>query len=148
MKNTWAYGVTALFLSFVALMVSFAVIAGKNKEKLVVKNYYQAELAFQHQIDKVYNANALAEKPSIKLNADESAIEVFFPKAIYADGVKGNLLLYRPNAPDLDKEIDVKPDASGTQKIDASRLEKGRWKAKLNWETNGIEYYMEEVINL
>lgn len=148
MKNTWAYGVTALFLSFVALMVSFAVIAGKNKEKLVVKNYYQAELDFQQQIDKVDNANALSEKPSIKLTEDKSAIEVFFPQPIYADGVKGNLLFYRPNAPDLDKEIEVKPDASGTQKINTSDLEKGRWKIKLNWETNGISYYTEEVINL
>ena len=148
MKNTWAYGVTALFLSFVALMVTFAVIAGNNKEKLVVKNYYQAELAFQQQIDKVDNANALAEKPSIKLNDDKSAVEVFFPQPIYADGVTGKMLFYRPNAPDLDKEIEVKLNTNGTQKILTSDLEKGRWKVQLNWETNGIAYYTEQVISL
>ncbi|MGZ5281794.1 MAG: FixH family protein [Bacteroidia bacterium] len=148
MKNTWPYGIMALFFGFVGLMVTMAVIASKNKGSLVVKNYYQAEVQFQQQIDKEENANALAVKPTITFDKNTRAVEVFFPQAIYADGVEGKLLFYRANAPEMDMEIPVKLDADGKQIIPADKLKNGRWKVQLNWETNGLQYYTEQVINI
>lgn len=148
MKNKWPYGIMAIFFGFVGLMITMAVIASKNKGSLVVKNYYQAELQFQQQIDKLENANALAAKPAITFSKNAQEIEVFFPQAIYADGVEGKLLFYRADAPEMDHEITVKLDANGKQIIAADKLKKGRWKVQLSWETNGLQYYTEQVINI
>jgi nitrogen fixation protein FixH len=125
-----------------------AVIASKNTERLVVKDYYKAEIQFQQQINKEENANALAQKPTIALNKNTDAVEVFFPKAIYADGVEGKLFFYRANSPEMDMEIPVKLDADGKQTVSAKKLKKGKWKVQLNWETNGQLYYVEQVITI
>ncbi|RYD75766.1 MAG: hypothetical protein EOP53_15920 [Sphingobacteriales bacterium] len=147
MKNTWAYGIVAVFIGFVLLMVSMAVIAGKHTERLVVKDYYKAELQFQQQIDKTKNAEALAQKPTISLTKN-AAVEVFFPQAIYADGVVGKIMFYRANSPEMDFELPVVLGADAKQIIPTEKLKKGRWKVELNWQTNGLLYYTEQVINI
>lgn len=142
-KNIWMYGVIAVFVGFAVLMSYFAIIASRNKESLVVKDYYKAELEYQKQIDKMANTAALPVQPRIVLTLDQ--IEVLFAPEINAVE-KGQITLYRANNPDQDIHIPLKPLTSGKQGIPLSIIEKGAWKVKLDWESAGKGYYFEKDI--
>jgi nitrogen fixation protein FixH len=142
MKNIWLYGIVTVFVLFGTLMVSFAVIASKNKVNLVVKDYYKAEIAYQQQIDKTANTNALDEKPALSVSTEEVTLKL--TKDMAANLAEGKAFFYRPDQPQLDFYRLVNGDSSEVIRIPRSQFKTGRWTLKLDWSCGGKAYYMEE----
>jgi nitrogen fixation protein FixH len=139
------YGVMVAFGGFAVLMTYFAIIASRNKENLVVKDYYKAEIEYQKQIDKMANTKALPSQPAVEANAD--GVDVFFRSDIKSFS-KGFVTLYRPSNPNQDKSIPMGLSEEGRQHIPASILQPGAWVVKLDWEANGKGYYFEKPIQI
>jgi len=113
---------------------------------LVQDDYYEQDLKYQKQIERIERTNALPE--SVKILLVNDVLLVDFPELFQANEVGGSIHLFRPSDPNLDQKISLELLNDGTQEIDVTQLLKGSWLVKLNWSHKDLEYYMEKRIFL
>lgn len=144
----WGKGIVIAFIVFAIVIGSLVVISLNQEVGLVAPDYYQQEIAYQDQIERKENFNALKSKPIIKKVA-ENVLIVDFPKELYTTFVNGNLLLFRPSNAKLDRKLEIVLDSEGQQRIPVSDMIKGMWKIKMSWKAiDDVEYYSESIIHI
>jgi len=126
--------------------LSVVVFFMSQKVDVVTENYYEKELKYQDQINRVARTNAL--KDTIKINNTGKEIIIKFPNKPDKNSGKDFILLYRPSDKAKDIRIPVMADTSNSQVISIERIEKGYWKLQLNWTSSGSEYYHESAFNV
>ena len=137
----WIVVAFVLFAAFIGTLVTVCV---KQDVNLVSKTYYKDELAYQDQIVRIANTQGLPNKPVIAKNQQGFQIK-FEPNAKIT---KGEIKLFCPSNPEMDKSFSLALDDSNKQAFDISTLKSGMYKAKLLWTMDGKEYFIEEVIYL
>ncbi|MCB0496617.1 MAG: FixH family protein [Cyclobacteriaceae bacterium] len=137
----WGKSIALFYGLFVVALLAVVAFAFTQDVNLVSDDYYQQELVYEDQINRIKNTENLEEKPSLMLKG--SYVELAFPAAL---APKGTLLFFRPSNSKLDRRIAISLGADHKQQIDFSQQEKGLWKAKLNWKQDGKEYYQEFII--
>ncbi len=140
----WGKWIIVSFVLFAMFIGTLVVVCIREDISLVSKNYYQEELAYQDQIDREKNTEALEGKPVLQLL--DNAVIIHFNQSQNIDG--GELLLFRPSDNRYDKNFVLGVNDGGTQSFDVTNLPRGMYKAKLQWSMEGKEYYFEEIINL
>jgi nitrogen fixation protein FixH len=58
----------------------------------------------------------------------------------------GTILFFRPSNSREDQLVLVKPDADKVQFIPTSKLAKGLWRVKINWQSEGVKLYHEDSV--
>ena len=142
----WGYKIAIGFTVFCLATIGVTVYFMMQKVDVVTENYYEKELKYQDQIDKVTRTRALKEKVDITNTGKELIIK--FPNQPDKNQNKDFISLYRPSDNTKDVKIPVLTDTSGTQIVSVERLIKGYWKVQINWTSRGSEYYYESVFNL
>jgi hypothetical protein len=144
MKFNWGTGIVISFILF-ALSIAFIVIFPFNQSvELVTKDYYEKELIYQEQIDKLERTRLLNE--SIIINQDEGQLNIIFPLS-YSE-VTGEILFYRPADAKKDFSLRINADSSGSQNIDTRPLIPGYWRVKVLWNMDDLQYYFEKNLML
>lgn len=132
-----------LFGAFVLFMISLVVICVKQDDiHLVTQNYYEEEIKYQEQIDKIANAQKL-DYDALAYMAENKTANLVLP-----EGAEGVLHLFRPSDARLDQKFAVKMQGKDALSIDLGHLQSGYWKMKLSWQEGDTEYYLEEQITL
>jgi len=145
-RNPWPWGIAIFFvLIFVALM-GVVVIAVSHRDSLVSENYYEQELKYQGQIDTV--ARTQASGAQLAFDAATGVVGIQLPVAQLAQKFSGTIELYRPAAPDLDRQFPLTPDAAGAQTLDLSKLTPGLWVVRVKWNAAGADYFLEQKITV
>ncbi|MFN6114481.1 MAG: FixH family protein, partial [Flavobacteriales bacterium] len=80
MKFSWGKAIFLVMTAFVLLMASFMYRAAFNQEELVAENYYEQEIKYQEQIDKLNRAGALGEAVRMEVVGNELVIS--FPQEV------------------------------------------------------------------
>jgi hypothetical protein len=142
----WGVKIAIFYLGFVIMVLASVFFAMNQKVDLVTDNYYEKELKHQEQIDKLQRTKALNEKTEIQLT--EKQIRIKFPVLPDKSNQKNTILFYRPSDLSKDLKIPISTDSLGIQFVPTEKLAKGFWKIKLNWVSNGVEYYDEEILNI
>ena len=142
----WGKRIAILYIGFVLLTLGFVFFAMNQRVDLVTDNYYEKELKYQDQIDKLQRTKSLNKKTDIRVLDKSVLIKFALPpdKNIQKDYI----LLYRPSDPSKDVKLPVSADSLGVQVIPAEKLQKGFWKVKLSWTSSGAEYYEESILNI
>ncbi len=143
--NPWPYAIIGWFVIFISAMATWAVVAIRQDMDLVRKDYYEAELAYQRQIDQLSRAQSIAGEVRLAFNPSSGTVDLAIPESL-AIGAYGKIHLYRPSNARLDQKLPFQPDARGHQQIEASALETGLWKVRLEWTSHGREYLVERAI--
>lgn len=143
-KSLWGYGVAAVYSAFALATLGVVAFTMTQKVELVSHDYYAKEVAYERQIARERQTNALPDPVTCGVSADGQFIQVRFP----ASAARGTILLYRPSTSDLDQEFTIAPNADGTQNVATAKLPKGRWRVKVTWSLEGREFYNEFVVNL
>ncbi|MCG6959238.1 MAG: FixH family protein [Ignavibacteriaceae bacterium] len=143
-KANWGTGIFISYSVFMLLTIITAVYFMNQDVSLVTDDYYQQELKYQDQIDKIERTNALSEKPAIDF--DGLGVNISFPKLLIEKNVVGKIHFYRPSDPGLDFALPISLNSEGIQLISTKQLAAGYWRLKLNWMMNGKEYYNEKAI--
>lgn len=142
MRINWGTKIMLAFICFAGLIATMITICIKQDISLVAKDYYTQEIAYQDQIDRIKNAQALGDRqPDIAYENGELAITVPHGKVI-----TGEVHFFRPSNAALDKKYVLKVNARGHQAFDMSGFQKGLWKIKINWQEGGVEYYKEKTV--
>lgn len=144
--NLWPFGIIAAFGLFFIGMASVVVIAATHREHLVNANYYEQEIQFQDQINartRARNAGA-----TLSFSAANAQLAVQVPAKQLAQDLSGTVTFYRANTPELDHNAPLKPDHSGLQTFDLSKLATGPWRVRVAWAASSENYFMEEKITV
>ncbi|GHB38207.1 FixH family protein [Mongoliitalea lutea] len=139
----WGKGIILTLTAFAGIIISMVVICVRQDDiHLVTQNYYEEEIKYQDQIDKMVNASMLNYE-ALAFDAQRRLIELNLPK-----GAKGTLHLFRPSDARLDQKLDFEIQDLEANAINLSELKPGYWKIKMTWVEDETSYYIEKKINI
>ena len=139
----WGKGITLTLIVFGIIMISMVTICVKQDDlHLVTQNYYEEEIKYQDQIDKMINASHLDHEVLVYDNQLKT-VDLHLPV-----GAKGMLHLFRPSDARLDQKISFDITDQAVNSVNVKDLKPGYWRVKLTWSENGVGYYKEEKINI
>ncbi|MDR6196614.1 FixH family protein [Siphonobacter sp. SORGH_AS_0500] len=139
----WGKSIILAFVAFGSFIGFLVYRMASTKVDLVRKDYYQTEMAYQQQIDRIQN-NKSAHNP-FKINHQPSKKEIQFsiPKGL----TKGRIQFFRPSDAQLDFNVAVEPNHT-EQIVSTRKLKTGHWRIKITWTDGQQEYYTEEEVRL
>jgi len=140
----WGKSIVVAFVLFAAFIATLVTVCIRQDVSLVSKDYYKEELAYQDQIRRLNNTNELSQKPTIQKVGN--SLEIHFNQFSSID--KGVLKLFRPSDSAMDRVFALKPETADIQSFPIDDLHKGMYKARMQWQMNGKEYYIETTINI
>ena len=144
MKWNWGKGIALTYTVFVIAVLIHTAIFMNQKVELVTDNYYEKEIKYQDQINKINNTKSL--KQGITFEQDHVSIKLIFP-GIYIDrNVKGEIYFYKPSDSGKDFILAIRTDENKVQLINTEKLAKGLWKIRVSWNVDEVQYYNEETI--
>ena len=141
-KN-WGFRITLLYVGFAFLILAMVFISSMSREDLVSTNYYDNEIAYEKRIQAIKRTKQLEKKPTWSIA--ENSLTIIFPETISSISA-GTLTLYRASDADRDIVVPLKLDNQRSQSIDLRKALPGMWRAKLEWKSDNMDYYLEDVI--
>ncbi len=139
----WGSGIVLTLVGFIAVMATMVVICVRQDDiHLVTQDYYEQEIKYQEQIDRMINANAIASD-ALEYDGQLKSLLLKLP-----EGSKGTLHLFRPSDARLDQKISFDMINSAVNSVDIKSLKAGYWRVKLTWSEGEKEYYLEKKINI
>jgi nitrogen fixation protein FixH len=144
-KISWGTGISIVIILFLIVTIGQTIAIHVFIDyDLVEEEYYEAEIKYQSQIEKMERTNALPETLKIKLTSQ--FIEFKFPSIFEDKTIGGFINFYKPSNDLLDKTQVVKLNDENKMYFSTNELTTGLWKIKVNWEVGGIEYYTEKLL--
>ena len=143
-KISWGTGIVMVFAIFMGGTISTAVYLMNQDVNLVADDYYDQELKYQQQIDRMERTSRLETKQIVSF--DGSIVSINIPTSVLSEKLTGEIYFYRPSDSKSDIKIPLIIDTSGVQLIPVKRLEKGYWKIKVSWLSKGKGYFSEDRI--
>lgn len=144
--NPWPYCTAGFLILFFSCVVGAGVFASRQRVDLVRPDYYEEELRFQKQYDRVQRTRSLPSELSIGIASRARALTLGLPAEHASKSPTGTIHLYRPSDARLDRQVPLAVDAAGRQSLDASSLEPGLWKLRVTWQVGGIEYFHDASV--
>ncbi len=141
--NPWPVGLSLALLTVFFGVVAFSLFAQRHRVDLVTPDYYEAEIAYQAQIDRQQRSQELASRPSWHLDHARGLATLDFGATGEAP-TRGTIELYRPSDSTLDQVIPLELDAESRQEVSIVDLTPGLWIARLHWTAGGEEYFHQE----
>jgi hypothetical protein len=142
MKFNWGTGIVLSFIIFALSILLIIIFPFNQRVDLVTKDYYENELKYQDQINKVERTGLLDE--SIVINHNSKDLKITFPSSYRQ--VSGEIIFYRPSDEKRDFSVPIYVDSSGSQLVDISSIMPGMWRVKVQWNMNNLQYYFEKNI--
>ena len=144
-RNLWPLAITAFFIVAFTCLVGLIVFATRQRVDLVRADYYEEEIRFQQQLDRVKRTQRLNQPAAVAYNSAQHCITISLAPSLLGP-VAGQIHLYRPSDARLDQELPLVLGADGTQRVDASKLRGGLWKVRVQWAVAGQEYYLDQPV--
>jgi hypothetical protein len=139
----WGKSIVLAFVLFILFIGTLVVVIMRQDISLVTDNYYEQELRYQEQLDRMSNTNGLSEKPSITVFPGK--VEIRYGRM--TDVTVGELELFRPSDKRWDRRFTLLNQDS-VQQFNVQELPRGMYKAKLRWSQDGKAFYLESTIYL
>ena len=146
MKLNWGTSIVIAIIAFIGFIMFFVIKMSTNDKydhDLVVEDYYQQELQYQDEIDKVNNASTLSEE--ISYQKTEEGLVLSFPKEIDPEKIEGKVFLIRPSNKQLDFEMPISL-SNHNLLIPDNRLLDGRWNMKIEWKEGDTNYVYKSAL--
>jgi hypothetical protein len=143
-KSThWPTGLTIFYILFMLLTVAVVIFSSFHRIDLVAEDYYQQEMSYQRQIDRIQRTDSLSAPVRWIYDRLNKSLTLHFPPELKAYEVKGNLVFFRPSDAHQDWTIPLQLSIDNKQTLNISQLSPGFWKIKIFWETQQKEFYTE-----
>ncbi|MCH7409219.1 FixH family protein [Belliella sp. DSM 111904] len=139
----WGKGIVIVIAAFVVFMIGLVTICMKQDDiHLVTQQYYEEEIKYQEQIDKISNAKSLEYKV-LDYNAKLKALSLNVPESAI-----GTIHFFRPSDARLDSKLNFQEIKTEDGLVDLAMLMPGYWRVKVSWENEGVLYYDEIKIDI
>lgn len=145
-KLNWPTGIILALLAFIIFILSFvykATFVPEYDHHLVSDEYYNDELKYQEEIDKLKRAADLDENVSIK--KVEAGLLIIFPSEFDFKQIKGSISFKRMSNHTIDFSFPIALNSNQFLLVD-EKLVDGRWDVKIEWKAEGTAYLFKEKI--
>jgi nitrogen fixation protein FixH len=146
LKISWGTGIVIVIGVFLGISISTGIYMMSQDVNLVADDYYDKEIKYQEQIDRIERTNKLNEENIVTY--DGATVIIKIPQELKSKNVEGEIHFYRPSDASADLKIPLSFDSSGVQVIPVSALAKGLWTVKVDWLVHGEEYFNEKRLFL
>lgn len=143
-KLNWGTGIAVFYISFVLILVGFVIFTTFNRVDLVDENYYEKELVYQDNINKINRTKKLAIP--LKIESGNNIVNLSFPDSLNYKSITGDITFFRPSDKKMDFKLKIQPDENGNQFVRTENLKKGLWKVKVDWALGDSAFYNEEIV--
>jgi hypothetical protein len=140
----WGNWIVVSFVVFTIFIATLVTICVRQDVGLVSQDYYKDELVYQDQIERISNANSLVFKPVISV-VDKTLIQIRFEQ--FNSMENGELLLFSPSDEKRDRKFVLKPTTANVLQFHIDAVPQGMYKARMKWQMDDKEFYIEEIIN-
>jgi hypothetical protein len=145
--NPWPIVIIGYFSIFIPCMVGYVVyVTVHQKMELVRGDYYDDEIRYQKQLDRIDRTEKLEAPAVIAYDAARRSITIELPSVQAPAGTTGNIRLYRPSDESLDQDIKLALGDDGVQRLDATALRTGLWKVRVYWTVGGKDFYVGKTV--
>jgi nitrogen fixation protein FixH len=144
--NPWPVAITIFFACVIPACVGLVIFCSRHPADLVAADYYEQEVRYQGQIDRLQHAQQRAQLASVAYNATSKQITISLPTDVPLTNVMGTITLYRPAAMNQDRTFKFEPGANGVQNLDASGLVTGLWKVRVSWTIGQEDYFLDQEV--
>jgi len=145
MKFNWGTGIFTFLILFIATLAFVLYKSRQYHNSLVMNNYYEEDLAYQKQYDKIKNYQSLDSKLSFNYLSAKKSLEIVFPYDA-SSKVSGQVQLYRPSSDKDDFVVPIQIVRDSVMLINTTEMKSGRWLVKVNWTWKSKDIYTEEEI--
>jgi len=145
-KINWGTAIViamVLFMAFILQFVYRSITVDKYNHNLVSEDYYKDELYYQQEIDKMNNANKLDQ--NLTVERVKEGFLLTFPQGMDHTKITGTAYFQRPSNINLDFQQDILLSEAKIL-INHTNLVEGKWKVKIDWKYNDIEYLLKETV--
>ena len=148
MKNqkSWPIALGLIYAGFVAALIGFVIFSSFNTVDLVSDDYYNREIAYQKQIERIKRARSLAQPLTWAYDREKQIIAFQFPDTLVRDRITGRIHFFRPSDARKDRLEPVGVDSNNRQIISTVGFSPGFWRLKISWRYNEREYYDEFAV--
>ena len=143
----WGHGIFLFYVIFASVLFYAVYRSTQHDNSLVVENYYEHDLAYQGQYERLENTANLSEPLLMRWTNDTKQFQMMFPAEIKTL-VSGEVQFYRPDNKSLDWSIPLVVNEQNEMSIDLSKTPMGRWTVKVYWEAAGTTYFAERVLDI
>jgi hypothetical protein len=144
-RNPWPIVIVAYFAVFITFIVGFIVFATRQHVDLVRNDYYEEEVHFQQQLERIQRTRDQGGLVAVKYDDTHRCIMLSLPAA-RERSASGVIHFYRPSDAALDQDVRLALAADGTQQVDAKKLRGGLWKVRVQWLMDGQEYFFDQAL--
>jgi hypothetical protein len=145
---SWPVAIAGIYILFMLILIGFVFYSQNQSVHLVTDDYYEQELKYQQQIDRMNRAGLLSSPVSWKYDQVQKNVTVQFPAETNHLTVRGHILFFRPSDAAQDKVIALRLSPENSQQISTDHLRPGYWKLKIFWQQDQKEYYAEGQITI
>ena len=146
--NPWPYAIIGWFLLFGSAMAAWVVVAVRNDPELVRPDYYEQEIAYQKQIDRLNRTASVRGEVSVAYDYSRNQVTLQLPPTHLSTQLKGQIHFYRPSNAKLDFDLPLDLNPAGAQRVSTSKLQAGLWKVRVSWTSGGQEYFHDQSLVL
>ena len=136
----WGKSIVLSFVVFASFIGTMAYKMATAKVDLVRTNYYQKEIEFQQQIDRVNNSVTFKNAHIMTYSPENQVLRIGFPTPVS----KGEVTFFRPSDKGLDFTIPIQKTT--TFDYSTKKMSKGYWKVQVTWTDGRREYYLEDEL--
>jgi hypothetical protein len=147
-RNLWPHAIIVWFVIFASALAAWISYAVRQDMDLVRPDYYEEEIRFQKQLDRLNRTAAVRNQIALGYNAARGEVTLRLPLAHLDPRPGGRVHFYRPANAALDADFPLAVDAAGLQRIDVRSLRSGHWKVRVQWNASGQDYSFEETLVL
>ena len=145
MKLNWGSGIAIFYSCFVVVMVFMVIKSAQHQTHLVQENYYHKDLNYEDFRQKRQNAADIKEQIVIDYVAAQQLVQLRFPQEMME--ASGEVALFRPSNKYLDQSYRLKLDSTAQMSIPVPpSTASGLWRVKIEWESGGKQYFIEQSI--
>lgn len=147
-RNPWPIAIASYLGAFIVFTIGMVAYLSHQKMDLVQVDYYDDEIRYQTQLDRLNRTASLNSQVLVAYDAAHKDISIVLPNGKAQVDLSGRIRLYRPSDQSLDKEYKLEIGPDGVQHVDASALPAGRWKVRIYWTVSGQDYYFSQNVTL
>lgn len=144
--NAWPISIMAFFSVAILGCGTFIAFCSRHPADLISPNYYEEEVRYQGQIDRLQQTQQRSSQAAVVFNAATKRITVSLPAEHSRARPSGQIQLYRPSAVNLDRHLKLETDPAGVQSIDAATLMPGLWKVRVSWTVADRDFFIDQKI--
>ena len=146
--NFWPYAIIGWFVIFASALAAWATFAIRQKLDLVSPDYYEQEIRYQDQVDRLNRTSGVRGEVVVQYDGAKGEVTLRLPAVGPVDAVSGQVQFYRPADARLDFVVPLAVDSVGGQRIDVKGVRGGHWKVRPQWTIKNREYFIEQTVVL